>query len=137
MKLEFVLDRHPPSTNNLFLTIGKRRVKSREYRVFETCMQALLFTRGDRAEVKKWAGAPIGVTINLFDPSWKFKNGNHKRSDLDNFLKSGIDAICAFYGLDDSLVMAISAEKKIGDTVSTQFIFEFYDPGAHDVGLLI
>lgn len=70
----------PPSTNNLFATVGSRRVKSREYKAWLANAEAALI------ELRKPAGLPAGVRVSVF-------GSVNRQRDLDNMLKPVLDAL--------------------------------------------
>lgn len=74
----------PPSTNNLFVTVGKRRrVLSPEYRDWKALAAGMLLQQ--RA---KPFPTPCRVTINVDE--------TQSRADIDNLAKAPIDALVAF-----------------------------------------
>lgn len=125
MILEIVIDRHPPSTNNLFLTVGKRRVKTREYRAFEAMVHAILYRRGDRPQVSGMADRPYKLVIELISSKWVCKNGSMLRKDAGNYEKALSDTVAEFYGLKDEYNMELTVRKVHGPAEWTRATFDF------------
>lgn len=129
MKFVFSFGCLPPSTNNLFFTVPKtfRRVKSAEYVAFEKLVAQVCAIRTDRREIVRMVGRPYRMTVDLFSPSWRYKNGNMKRQDLDNLLKALSDSICKQFGLADECCVELIARKLVGQAEKTVVSFEFIE----------
>jgi len=125
MRLEFVFKGLPPSTNNLFLTIGKRRVKTKEYREYEAYIHICLAIRGDKAIFKDAGNSPYRMIIELSAPDWICANGNVRRKDIGNLEKSLSDCIASFYGWRDENCFELIIRKVDGAVSMTKAIFEF------------
>lgn len=90
----------PPSTNKLFATVGKKRIKTRNYRLW--IEEAGWLINAQRTE----AGA-IGEPVNV---SLRAPRQN-KRHDIDNTIKPSLDLLVRMNVLvDDSIVQRVTAE---------------------------
>ena len=76
----------PPSTNELYVNAGRRRVKSKKYRTWLD--GAALFIRGEASlQGSRITEGPFAVDIEVY--------GMSRRRDLDNIVKPILDAIVA------------------------------------------
>lgn len=99
MKLELKLP-YPPSVNHYWRRVGSRTLISRGGRAFRKTVCSILSARG----VKPLAG-PLEVEITVYPP-------DRRRRDIDNILKSLLDAIehgGAYH--DDSQIKSLHVEK--------------------------
>jgi Holliday junction resolvase RusA-like endonuclease len=80
----------PPSTNNLFIGVGKRRVRSSDYKLWATLAGWEL----NRQRPAKTAGK-VSLTLEIQEPM------NGRRQDLDNHVKSATDLLVT-HGLIES-----------------------------------
>ena len=118
MVLEFSLKGLPPSVNSLYATFRGRRIKSRvgkawtESAIFQLSLQ---LTKQEKVDFKD---KPLRAEVELYRETWhcKTKGKAHKffRIDLDNRLKSILDAVFEAIGLDDSQVVDLSIIKCVG-----------------------
>lgn len=74
----------PPSTNNLFLSVGRRRVRTREYREWAAVAAGLL------AGMSPVTAERFAVVITVVGG-----RGLNPARDLDNFAKPTLDALVA------------------------------------------
>ena len=89
----------PPSANALFVAIGRRRVKSKEY---------VAWTRLAGGELMVQRVKPVRGPVNLC-----FYVAENARRDLDNYIKPMIDALVAagiIEGDGCKIVRSIAAE---------------------------
>lgn len=109
----------PPSDNSLYLNIrGRGRVKAPSYRVYESEMNAWLYSnlelvRGFRVSVK--AAKKLGIQLHCYFPESKIfcKDGRVKRLDVQNRGKAVIDLIFKMLESDDSKLFAVYFEKRV------------------------
>jgi Holliday junction resolvase RusA-like endonuclease len=93
----------PPSTNNLFATAGRRRVKSGEYRKWLSATQA------DVCRLRAPVRYPVAVVLTV-------KGRVHGARDLDNTIKPTLDQLVACGVLTgDSLMYLHSVTVRRGD----------------------
>lgn len=86
----------PPSTNNLFKSVGKRRVTSDAYQAWQTHAGIALASQRPGS-----IGGPVDVSIEC-------KRGNRRR-DIDNIAKAPLDLLVKHRVLaDDSQVVRLS-----------------------------
>src|SRR5687768_4611145 len=101
----------PPSVNNQYVTVGKRRVLSKEAKAFHRDVAALfgdLSRRGDidDAWLATLRGKPFACDL-VFWFETPFKR------DLDGGLKITLDAVCTQLALDDRYVVSLTLEKRL------------------------
>jgi len=92
---------YPPSVNTYWRHVGNRTLISRDGRAFRRKVCAMLAADGASP-----VDGPLDVEIELYPP-------DRRRRDLDNCLKSSLDALekgGAYY--DDSQIVRIVAEKR-------------------------
>lgn len=88
----------PPSTNNLYMTLRRRRVMTPEARAFkQTAADA-----ARRAGVLKTA-RPVVVDIDVFRP--------RKAGDIDNYAKICLDAMKGIAWVDDEQVVELHVRR--------------------------
>ena len=89
---------YPPSTNNLFRTDGRYRVKTREAIAYAKTAAAMALAAGVRPLV-----GPVTVNIDVYRP--------RRSGDLDNRLKAVIDSLKGIAWADDEQVDVIIARR--------------------------
>jgi crossover junction endodeoxyribonuclease RusA len=101
----------PPSVNHQYVTVGRRRVLSREaqafYRDVAKAVQSLReggALRPGTEQVLQAAFLGVYLTFYFETP--------HRR-DLDGGLKIALDAVCKALGLDDRYVVDVHLTKRI------------------------
>lgn len=88
----------PPTTNNLFVNAGKRRIVSPEYDAWRwEARQAV----ADWPDLSQYAAVPWAATIAVY--------GLPRGSDLDNRIKATLDLIASLTGLHDDYNDEIAA----------------------------
>lgn len=131
MRFEFKLPCLPTSTNNLFIALKSgRRIKTRDYVVFENIVHAEILKTGLLSILKNYAGKPYKLELIAFKGTWRYKNGNPIKQDVSNFIKSAEDAVCRVTGWDDQFCQGVSAEKRVGSENTCRLIFEFFPASA-------
>lgn len=79
--IRFTISDFPPSVNNLFNTIGHRRVETPRYKAWKkSCRDEMMMQR-----VRPVAG-PVNIRVDLVAP-------DNRRRDADNCSKAVIDAL--------------------------------------------
>jgi crossover junction endodeoxyribonuclease RusA len=89
---------YPPYLNNLYATVGRRRVKSKEGKRYATAVAAIASERG----CEPLCG-PVSVVVELYRP--------RKQGDLDGALKALLDSLTGILWNDDSQVEYILARR--------------------------
>lgn len=114
--IEFVLPFEPPSTNNLFYTQGRVRIKSKKYKDFQ---------KESGFYIQEWyIEPPLAIKISIFT-NFMTKRGDYKIKDLDNYSKAVIDTVFKYTELDDKVVTSIFMTKNQSDEKRTEIkIFE-------------
>jgi Holliday junction resolvase RusA-like endonuclease len=96
----------PPSVNNLFATVGKRRIRSKRYQAW--VQEAWLAAQQQKRDGSPVFRTPVSVEIE--------HERRSRRTDLDNLSKAPLDFLVSMqYLADDSLVECITA--RWSDTV--------------------
>lgn len=87
-------------------------IKRPHYRAYEREMKYVMLPQ--RKTIKN---APIAFYAFLYAPKsvWFNQNSKAKKRDLDNFLKSLVDAVSRSLGFDDSWIFEIHAHKCISE----------------------
>jgi crossover junction endodeoxyribonuclease RusA len=101
----------PPGVNNQYVTVGNRRVLSKQAQTFKRDVSKLvarLRAAGDLAPATEEAlkDAFLGVYLTFY-----FETPN--RRDLDGGLKIALDALCRALNLDDRAVVDLHLTKRI------------------------
>ncbi|CAN5648223.1 hypothetical protein BH23CHL2_BH23CHL2_23250 [soil metagenome] len=101
----------PPSVNNQYATVGKRRVLSREARRFRRSVAAIVrdgFSAGriHQGWIDTARGEPLACDITFYFTT-------PYRRDLDGGLKIALDALLDALDLDDRYVVSITLTKQI------------------------
>lgn len=89
---------YPPSVNNLYFTVGRRRVLSNEGRAYKQKAAMLALAAGMRP-----LAGPIAVVVDVYRP--------RKAGDLDNSLKSLLDSLKGIAFQDDSQIVELQARR--------------------------
>lgn len=101
----------PPSVNNQYVTVGKRRVLSREAKAFRRSVAGIVRDRLTDGRIDDgWLGELRGQPLAC-DLVYYFETPY--RRDLDGGLKITLDALCDTLGLDDRYVVSITLTKQI------------------------
>ena len=101
----------PPSVNNQYVTVGRRRVLSREAKRFRRSVEAIVrdgFTSGRIRQdwVDAARGQPMAGDITFYFTT-------PYRRDLDGGLKIALDALLDALQLDDRYIVSITLTKQI------------------------
>lgn len=99
----------PPGVNNQYVTVGHKRVLSREASAFKKQVAAAVENAVSHdgallAELEEMRGTPLGVDLLFHFPS-------PRKRDLDGGLKIALDSICGALGLDDRDVVDLHLAK--------------------------
>lgn len=126
MVFEFKIDGLPVSVNRVWRTGQGRTYKSEEYKTYEYNVENAIRGAGYGIELlRSMTGRPFKLEIELHRPSWLAKNGNLKKPDLTNCIKSAEDAVCKFCDWDD--VFNFHTEvSKIDGGLSEFHVVRFY-----------
>ncbi len=90
----------PPSVNHYYRHVGPRVLISKDGRRYRDAVGAIARRAGNPS-----FGVPVTVELELFPP-------DNRRRDLDNSLKSLLDALtCAGVYEDDSLIQKLTVTK--------------------------
>lgn len=100
----------PPGVNNQYVTVGKRRVLSKDARAFKRSVSAVTRSLHMRPDITDLLPAlheqPFACDL-VFYFETPFKR------DLDGGLKIALDAVCDGLGLDDRYIVSLTLEKRI------------------------
>ncbi len=101
----------PPSVNNQYVTVGKRRVLSGPAKAFRRSVAAVLRQARTNGKIDEtWLGnlqrQPLACDlVYYFETPY--------RRDLDGGLKITLDAVCDALDLDDRYIVSITLFKQI------------------------
>ena len=101
----------PPSINSQYVTVGRRRVLSKEAQSFKRDVKKLI----DAARLKGTI-APADEALlreSLLGCYLTFHFTSPFRRDLDGGLKIALDAVCTALGVDDRMVVDLQLTKQI------------------------
>ncbi len=101
----------PPSINNQYVTVGKRRVLSKPAQTFKRDVTRHLMTLRERGTLdplveRAFMDALIGVYLTFYFET-------PMRRDLDGGLKIALDALATGLGFDDRAVVDLHLVKQI------------------------
>jgi crossover junction endodeoxyribonuclease RusA len=101
----------PPGVNNQYITVGHKRVLSKEAAAWKKQAVAAVENAVSHDatlldEIQDMQGTPLGV-------DFAFHFSSPRRRDLDGGLKIALDSICGALGLDDRDVVDIHLAKFI------------------------
>jgi crossover junction endodeoxyribonuclease RusA len=101
----------PPSVNNQYVTVGRRRVLSKPAQAFNKDVAKIVEKARRDGNLSPEAEAAfkdalIGVYLTFY-----FETPN--RRDLDGGLKIALDALCRALGIDDRAVVDLHLTKRI------------------------
>ena len=101
----------PPSVNNQYVTVGRRRVLSRDAKAFRKDTGVVIdrmLTEGTISEawLESLRNQPLACDLIFFFET-PFKR------DLDGGLKISLDAVCERLGLDDRYVVSLTLAKQL------------------------
>lgn len=125
--IEFRIPGLPPSTNNLYMTIRGRRVKTAEARKWEKHVQAHM-----PASLQLKKSSVLAVSMDFHSPRWFYKNGKPRKRDVDNMLKATMDAVFSKMegqGVNDTQVFSIRGTKRKSESGSEFVVFHLHNLG--------
>lgn len=101
----------PPSVNNQYVTVGRRRVLSREAKRFRRSVESIVRDGFSTGRIRQdWVdsarGEPMACDITFYFTT-------PYRRDLDGGLKIALDALLDALQLDDRYVVSITLTKQI------------------------
>jgi len=99
----------PPGVNNQYVTVGHKRVLSKEASAFKKQVMAAVENAVSHdavllEELEGMRGIPLGIDFGFYFLS-------PRRRDLDGGLKIALDSLCGALGLDDRDVVDIHLAK--------------------------
>ncbi|MGC4108145.1 MAG: RusA family crossover junction endodeoxyribonuclease [Thermomicrobiales bacterium] len=101
----------PPSVNNQYVTVGKRRVLSKPAQAFKRDVTKLLSGMRERGELDPMVEKAFGAS--LIGAYFTFYFETPMRRDLDGGLKIALDALAKGIGFDDRSVVDMHLTKQI------------------------
>ncbi len=101
----------PPSVNNQYVSVGRRRVLSKEAQQFKRDVAKLVAGLRERGELS--AGQERAVAEELLGVYLTFYFTTPMRRDLDGGLKIALDALAEALGFDDRAVVDLHLTKQI------------------------
>lgn len=111
----------PPTSNHLFISAGRFRVKSPEYRKYEQSVSRETSAKGQPAD------GPLHASIYLYSPNWFTKSGSIRKVDLANREKALLDAVAkAHPWFKDERIFKLSMYKLNSKEPKTVLILDPY-----------
>ncbi len=110
----------PPSVNNAFVTVGKRRVLSKDAATFKELVKWTMLA-GRETKPRPIDGL-LEVSLTFYSQKWMTKAGTPRRIDLDNKAKLFLDAAFEVLHLDDSRIWQLKLRKLEGPEESVMRI---------------
>ncbi len=101
----------PPSVNNQYLTVGRRRVLSKPAQVFNQDVAKLV--EQSRRDGLVSAADEAAIRVSLLGIYLTFYFETPLRRDLDGGLKIALDALSRALGFDDRTVVDLHLTKRI------------------------
>jgi crossover junction endodeoxyribonuclease RusA len=101
----------PPSVNNQYVTVGRRRVLSKDAKAFRRSVAGIVRDRLTTGAIsERWLDELRG---NPFACDLIFYFETPYKRDLDGGLKIALDAVCDALQLDDRHIVSITLTKQI------------------------
>ena len=100
-----------PGVNNQYVTVGKRRVLSKQAKAFHRDAGAVIQEMRSQGTIDDEWLASLHEQPLACDLVFYFETP-YKR-DLDGGLKIILDAVCALLGLDDRYIVSLTLEKRL------------------------
>jgi len=108
----------PPSINQCYAQVGRRRIKSAKLVSFNLEMDAWAILRSSsiRRASKSLEGLKLRLDLTFSFPKGKIicKDGSSRKLDVSNRIKAIEDAFCRLLEIDDSNIFEIRAIKAVG-----------------------
>ena len=101
----------PPGVNNQYVTVGKRRVLSKQAKVFHRDTGVVVQEKRSQGTIDDEWLASLHEQPLACDLVFYFETP-YKR-DLDGGLKITLDAVCTLLGLDDRYIVSLTLEKRL------------------------
>jgi crossover junction endodeoxyribonuclease RusA len=101
----------PPGVNNQYVTVGKRRVLSKQAKAFHRDAGLVIRERRSQGAIDDDWLAGLREQPLACDLVFYFETP-YKR-DLDGGLKITLDAVCTLLGLDDRYIVSLTLEKRL------------------------
>jgi crossover junction endodeoxyribonuclease RusA len=101
----------PPGVNNQYVTVGKRRVLSKQARAFHRDAAAVVQEARSRGAIDDGWLESLREQPLACDLVFYFETP-YKR-DLDGGLKITLDALATLLGLDDRYIVSLTLEKRL------------------------
>lgn len=101
----------PPGVNNQYVTVGRRRVLSRDAKAFHKDVKVILAELSVRPDFdESWLASLQNLPLAC-DLLFYFETPY--RRDLDGGLKIALDAVCGGLGLDDRYIVTLTLAKHL------------------------
>ena len=115
----------PPSVNACYVTVGRKRVASRDLKTFKRKAQAWAYLnkqilKSIKTKVEEHLALNCKVRLDFVfrfpaKKLWRKSDRKAKKLDVSNRIKPAEDVVCSLLGFDDRIVFRISAEKVCGE----------------------
>jgi crossover junction endodeoxyribonuclease RusA len=101
----------PPGVNNQYVTVGKRRVLSKQAKAVHRDAGAVIQEKRSQGSIDESWLASLAEQPLACDLVYYFETP-YKR-DLDGGLKITLDAVCTLLDLDDRYIVSLTLEKRL------------------------
>lgn len=101
----------PPGVNNQYVTVGKRRVLSKQAKAFHREAGVVVGEKRSQGAIDEGWLAKLQEQPLACDLVFYFETPF--RRDLDGGLKITLDAVCTLLGLDDRYIVSLTLEKRL------------------------
>jgi crossover junction endodeoxyribonuclease RusA len=101
----------PPSVNHQYVTVGNRRVLSKEAQAFKRNVKKLI--ERERMDFAISGEAEVALQKALLGVYMTFYFETPFKRDLDGGLKIALDAVCGALGIDDRAIVDMHLTKQI------------------------
>jgi len=107
-----------PTTNNLYVSVGKRRVPSKQLKIYKQLVHTWYLQNlrevNEAALYLKGKG-PLTLDLIWRGPRLRFytKDDRVRRLDASNRIKACEDSLCQLLSIDDSVFFRCSIEKRV------------------------
>lgn len=101
----------PPTTNNAFVTVGNRRMLSRDASAFKDLVRWTMLANHERRIPIKGL---VEVSLTFYSQRWRIKDGRPRKADVSNLEKLLVDAVFEHLRMDDSAIWKLTLRKLDG-----------------------
>lgn len=106
----------PPTSNHRYIPSGKRLILSPQHRDYKRLLGLYLLSNYGDIRLEEKRAEKLKVLIEYTGPesAWFTKAGTIRQIDVDGRVKTLLDVIFPFLGLDDSQIFELNLKKVVG-----------------------